>query len=112
MSGGALPENDTRCPIILFVTDPSVPAVVTGYLERHAVADPRVVPLTGDASDRRYFRILPRDGEPFVPAFVSASMWSFEVERRRPSARCWYFGHNRFLIAVIEECQLPSRVQE
>ena len=29
---------------------------------------PRVVPLTGDASDRRYFRILPADGSSFVLA--------------------------------------------
>ncbi len=29
---------------------------------------PRVVPLTGDASDRRYFRIIPADGPPFVLA--------------------------------------------
>ena len=28
----------------------------------------RVVPLTGDASDRRYFRIIPTDGPPFVLA--------------------------------------------
>src|SRR5437870_3660204 len=28
----------------------------------------RVVPLTGDASDRRYFRIIPADGAPLVLA--------------------------------------------
>jgi aminoglycoside/choline kinase family phosphotransferase len=28
----------------------------------------RVVPLTGDASDRKYYRILPKDGDPFVLA--------------------------------------------
>ena len=54
------------------VTDPTVPAVVAGYLERHQVADPRIVPLTGDASDRRYYRILPRDGEPFVLSVYAA----------------------------------------
>jgi aminoglycoside/choline kinase family phosphotransferase len=30
--------------------------------------DPRVVPLTGDASDRQYFRVLSRDGGSFVLA--------------------------------------------
>ena len=45
---------------------------VTGYLERHGVASPRVVPLTGDASDRRYFRILPRQGDSFVLAVYAA----------------------------------------
>ena len=28
----------------------------------------RVVPLTGDASDRKYYRVLPGDGDPFVLA--------------------------------------------
>jgi aminoglycoside/choline kinase family phosphotransferase len=28
----------------------------------------RVVPLTGDASDRKYYRILPKEGDPFVLA--------------------------------------------
>jgi N-acetylmuramate 1-kinase len=30
--------------------------------------DPKVIPLTGDASDRRYFRILPHEGQPIVLA--------------------------------------------
>ena len=50
------------------MADPSIPAPIAGYLDRTKAADARVVPLTGDASDRRYFRILPRDGEPFVLA--------------------------------------------
>jgi len=50
------------------MTDSQIPAAVTGYLERHQVGALRVVPLTGDASDRRYYRILPRDGESFVLA--------------------------------------------
>jgi len=45
---------------------------VTGYLARHPTVTPRVVPLTGDASDRKYFRILPREGESFVLAVYSA----------------------------------------
>jgi N-acetylmuramate 1-kinase len=54
------------------VSDPSIPAPVAGYLDRHQLKDARVVPLTGDASDRRYFRILPRDGEAFVLAAYGA----------------------------------------
>jgi hypothetical protein len=41
---------------------------VQGYLARTKQSDARVVPLTGDASDRRYFRVQPSDG----PAFVMA----------------------------------------
>jgi N-acetylmuramate 1-kinase len=54
------------------VSDSSIPAPVAGYLDRHGVSDPRVVTLTGDASDRRYFRIQPRDSEPFVLAAYGA----------------------------------------
>ncbi len=43
-----------------------VPSQVTEYLARTHVAAPRIVPLTGDASDRRYFRIIPTSGAPFV----------------------------------------------
>ena len=46
----------------------TIPDAVSGYLTRHRLTDPRIVPLTGDASDRRYFRILPRTGDPFVLA--------------------------------------------
>jgi len=43
---------------------------VDRYLEqsRLATANARVVPLTGDASDRKYFRIIPSDGAPLVLA--------------------------------------------
>jgi aminoglycoside/choline kinase family phosphotransferase len=54
------------------VTEPLIPPAVTGYLERFGVLDARVVPLTGDASDRKYFRILPSTGESFVLAVHSA----------------------------------------
>jgi hypothetical protein len=57
------------------VPSPTPPAV-TSYLERHAVKDARVVPLTGDASDRRYFRILPRQADSFVLA-VYAEPFSY-----------------------------------
>jgi aminoglycoside/choline kinase family phosphotransferase len=48
------------------------PAAVQTYLTRNGVAGARVVGLTGDASDRRYFRILPKDGESFVLAVYAA----------------------------------------
>jgi aminoglycoside/choline kinase family phosphotransferase len=54
------------------VTEPQIPPAVTGYLERFGVPNARVVPLTGDASDRRYFRILPPAGESFVLAVHAA----------------------------------------
>src|SRR3954470_11634892 len=40
------------------------------YLQESGIADnsARVVPLTGDASDRRYFRVMPADGPSFVLA--------------------------------------------
>jgi N-acetylmuramate 1-kinase len=43
------------------------------YLGRAGLADrnPRVVPLTGDASDRRYYRILLPDQAPFVLALYA-----------------------------------------
>jgi aminoglycoside/choline kinase family phosphotransferase len=50
------------------VTLPSIPDAVGTYLARQGLREPRVMPLTGDASDRRYFRVLPPDGEPFVLA--------------------------------------------
>ena len=45
-----------------------VRARIDGYLERSGLAgrSPRVVPLTGDASDRRYFRVL----TPETPSIV------------------------------------------
>jgi N-acetylmuramate 1-kinase len=47
---------------------------IQGYLERSGLAagKPRVVPLTGDASDRRYFRILLPDAPSIVLALNSA----------------------------------------
>ena len=41
---------------------------VQGYLARTKQSDARVVPLTGDASDRKYFRVVPKSGAPFVLA--------------------------------------------
>ena len=44
------------------------------YLGRTGIAErnPRVVPLTGDASDRRYYRILAPDAPPFVLALYAS----------------------------------------
>ena len=47
-------------------------AAISGYLDRHRVQASRIVPLTGDASDRRYFRVLSKDGDPFVLAVHAA----------------------------------------
>jgi aminoglycoside/choline kinase family phosphotransferase len=47
---------------------------IQGYLDRSGLAagKPRVVPLTGDASDRRYFRILLPDAPSIVLALNAA----------------------------------------
>jgi N-acetylmuramate 1-kinase len=46
---------------------------IDNYLRTSGIAarSPRIVPLTGDASDRRYFRILMPDGESIVLALHS-----------------------------------------
>ena len=46
---------------------------IEGYLQRSGLAEksPRVVPLTGDASDRRYFRILLPDAPSIVLSLYS-----------------------------------------
>lgn len=54
------------------MSDSPVPASVSGYLARHHIDPSSIVPLTGDASDRRYFRVMPRDGSPFVLAVHAA----------------------------------------
>jgi aminoglycoside/choline kinase family phosphotransferase len=47
---------------------------IDGYLSRSGLADrtPRVVPLTGDASDRKYFRILLPDSPSIVVSLYAA----------------------------------------
>ena len=52
--------------------DSPLSAKISGYLDRHGVQASRIVPLTGDASDRRYFRVLSKDGDPFVLAVHAA----------------------------------------
>lgn len=54
------------------VNDAHVPDAVSGFLARHGVDAASVVPLTGDASDRRYFRVHPRTGTSYVLAVHSA----------------------------------------
>jgi aminoglycoside/choline kinase family phosphotransferase len=53
------------------VPDTRLPTGITGYLDRHRVDAARVVTLTGDASDRRYFRVIPRSGSSFVLALYA-----------------------------------------
>jgi hypothetical protein len=47
---------------------------IDAYLQRTGLAAkaPRVVPLTGDASDRRYYRILAPDSPSIVLSLYSA----------------------------------------
>src|SRR5512135_2971886 len=54
--------------------DTRLPESVTTYLERsgHRARATRVVPLTGDASDRRYFRLIEADGSTSVLALHAA----------------------------------------
>ncbi|HET7619929.1 MAG TPA: phosphotransferase [Gemmatimonadaceae bacterium] len=54
--------------------DDEVRERIDGYLERSGLAakSPRVVPLTGDASDRRYFRVLLPDSPSIVLAVNAA----------------------------------------
>jgi len=49
---------------------------IDGYLQRSGLTErtPRVVPLTGDASDRRYFRVIPTDGVSIVLALHAGAI--------------------------------------
>jgi N-acetylmuramate 1-kinase len=49
---------------------------VAQYLQAtgDAARGARVVPLTGDASDRKYYRVLPNEGDPFVLAVHAAAI--------------------------------------
>jgi len=58
-------------------------------------AKPRVVPLTGDASDRKYFRIIPADGPSIVLA-LHAGPIEFASRRRRGSTGRATAGDCRF----------------
>jgi len=50
------------------VSDPQLPAALTEYLGTRPGRPVRVIPLTGDASDRRYFRVFYEDGSRLVLA--------------------------------------------
>jgi aminoglycoside/choline kinase family phosphotransferase len=52
--------------------DAVAPAPVTEYLARVGASGARVVPLTGDASDRRYVRVIADDGSRAVLAVHAA----------------------------------------
>jgi len=54
------------------VNESALPGPVQKYLDKNGVVDARVLALTGDASDRRYYRVIPRKEEPFVLAAYSA----------------------------------------
>jgi hypothetical protein len=54
------------------VSDPQVPAVIHDYLARRNLSASRIVALTGDASDRRYFRVVPPVGAPYVLSIHAA----------------------------------------
>jgi N-acetylmuramate 1-kinase len=60
--------------------DAALPDPVLQYLGRTSLQAPRalVLPLTGDASDRRYFRVQPRGGGSFVLA-LHAAPFSFDA---------------------------------
>jgi aminoglycoside/choline kinase family phosphotransferase len=53
---------------------------IASYLQRSGLASrsPRVMPLTGDASDRRYFRVLTADG-PSIVLSLHAEPFTFDA---------------------------------
>jgi len=63
---------------------------IDSYLRESGLggAHARVVPLTGDASDRKYFRIIPANGPSIVLA-LHADAIDFSTLRLRMSAGCW-----------------------
>ncbi len=50
----------------------SIPDAVSAYLARKGHTGARVIGLTPDASDRRYFRVMPASASPFVIALHAA----------------------------------------
>ncbi|MEI6667137.1 MAG: phosphotransferase [Acidobacteriota bacterium] len=60
--------------------DVPLPDQINTYLARVGLSETgaRVLPLTGDASDRRYFRVMPREGASFVLA-LNAAPFSYEA---------------------------------
>lgn len=86
---------------------------ITTYIARAGLSalDPRIVPLTPDASDRRYFRVLLQSAEPIVLAvhagpieFQSMPFASVSVLLRRmkiPTPRV--LGHSNELGIIAQE---------
>lgn len=60
------------------MADQSTPDAVRTYLARAGQDGARVVPLTGDASDRRYYRIIPGEGTSYVLA-VHAAPFTYDA---------------------------------
>jgi len=65
---------------LMSTPDAALPGPVLQYLDRADLKAPHalVLPLTGDASDRRYYRVLPRGGGSFVIA-LHAAPFSFDA---------------------------------
>jgi aminoglycoside/choline kinase family phosphotransferase len=55
------------------VSETPLPGAIAQYLERHRLTGGDVIALTGDASDRRYYRVRPSGSEPFVLALHTAA---------------------------------------
>jgi aminoglycoside/choline kinase family phosphotransferase len=53
------------------VSDSGLPAAITTFFDRQRIDPLRVVALTGDASDRRYFRVVQRHAPPIVLALYA-----------------------------------------
>jgi aminoglycoside/choline kinase family phosphotransferase len=72
---GRFSQSPKKSPlgVLHCIVASSLPASVVEYLDRLSLDSARVVPLTGDASDRRYFRVLPRDGDSIVLAVYAAA---------------------------------------
>lgn len=68
---GRVPGS-VSCSTLSAVPDPTLPAAIAACLERLGAADRHVVPLTPDASDRRYYRVVPPDGPSLVLALSAA----------------------------------------
>ena len=54
------------------MSDTHLPAALLQYFDTRSVPPARVIPLTGDASDRRYFRVYQDGGPPYVVALYAA----------------------------------------
>ena len=60
------------------MSDSRLPAAITTFLERQRIDPLRVDALTGDASDRRYFRVIPH-GAPSIVLALYAKPFDYET---------------------------------